>query len=73
MASRDKRMEEIVIRCEEVSNDIIAPSRYVYGRVRIYYILTIDKWGRHHRYLIPYNLRELDPYILKVMLSGMCE
>ena len=66
-------MDEIIIKCEDVSDDIIAPSKYVFARTRIYLVWTVDKLGYHHKYLIPYDLRKLDPHILKVMLSGMCE
>jgi hypothetical protein len=66
-------MFDIVIECRDISDDIIAPTKYAYGRVRMYRVRTIDRLGRTHKYVIIYDVKELDPFALGILLSGRCE
>ena len=66
-------MFDVVIECRDISDDIIAPTKYAYGRVRMYNVRAIDRLGRFHKYLIIYDIMDLDPFALELLLSGRCE
>jgi hypothetical protein len=59
----------IVVKCKDVTEDIIAPQKLV----KWFEVEVIDDGGRIRKLLMKYDLSDMDIELLKIFLSGRCE
>ena len=59
----------IIVRCKDVTEDIIAPQKLV----KWFEVEAIDEGGRIRKLLLKYDLSDLDMELLKIFISGRCE